>query len=106
MSGAMSGAMSCRRAAWRIAQAATFVAFGALAGCVDVPDSIRAQFAGPSPQDRSNYRQGRHGEPPPVAKSAPVDETGESTNTTGPETSASGETTVGPATALPDGGLP
>ena len=40
-----------------------------LAACVDVPDGIRAQFAGPGAQDRSNYRPGQHGaEPEPVAK--------------------------------------
>ncbi|MBN9161411.1 MAG: hypothetical protein J0I07_10635 [Myxococcales bacterium] len=36
------------------------------AGCVDVPDGIRAEFAGPGAADRSNYRPGRHGSAPPV----------------------------------------
>ncbi|MBX3219810.1 MAG: hypothetical protein KF795_04775 [Labilithrix sp.] len=38
----------------------------AAAACVDVPDSVRAQFAGPGATDRSNYRPGRHGSAPPV----------------------------------------
>ena len=47
----------------------------AAAACVDVPDSVRAQFAGPGAADRSNYRPGQHGsappvEDPPVAKAA------------------------------------
>lgn len=50
----------------------TALVLAAIAGCVDVPDGIRAQFAGPGPQDRSNYRPGQHGaEPAPVAKTAP-----------------------------------
>jgi len=53
-------------------QCRSFLVAGALvlvAACVDVPDGIRAQFAGPGPQDRSNYRPGNHGvEPEPVAK--------------------------------------
>jgi hypothetical protein len=50
----------------------TCLVLAAAAGCVEVPDGIRAQFAGPGPQDRSNYRPGQHGaEPPPVAKAAP-----------------------------------
>ena len=53
----------------------------AVAACVDVPDSVRAEFAGPGAADRSNYRHGQHGsarpvDEPPVAKAAggPVDE--------------------------------
>ena len=47
------------------------VSIAALAGCVDVPDGIRAQFAGPGVNDRSNYRPGTHGaEPPPTAKAS------------------------------------
>jgi hypothetical protein len=42
-----------------------------LAACVEVPDGIRAQFAGPGPQDRSNFRPGRHGEARP-AEDAPA----------------------------------
>lgn len=38
----------------------------ATAACVDVPDAIRAEFAGPGPADRTNYRPGRHGSAPPV----------------------------------------
>ncbi|MBX3201663.1 MAG: hypothetical protein KF894_26235 [Labilithrix sp.] len=38
----------------------------AAGGCVDVPDNVRAQFAGPGASDRSNYRPGRHGSAPPV----------------------------------------
>lgn len=53
----------------------TAFVLAAIAGCVEVPDGIRAQFAGPGPQDRSNYRPGQHGaEPPPVAKATPPQE--------------------------------
>jgi hypothetical protein len=60
----MSGpAMLCR--SWGIAAFAFFV------GCVEVPDTIRAQFSGPSAEDRTNYRRGTHGaEPAPVAKAS------------------------------------
>lgn len=36
------------------------------AACVDVPDAVRAEFAGPGAADRSNYRPGRHGSAVPV----------------------------------------
>ena len=47
----------------------------AIAACVDVPDSVRAQFAGPGAADRSNFRPGNHGsalpvEEPPASKAA------------------------------------
>jgi hypothetical protein len=46
-------------------------AFALFVGCVEVPDTVRAQFAGPGAQDRTNYRPGNHGaEPPPVAKAS------------------------------------
>lgn len=38
---------------------------------MDVPDSVRAQFAGPSTTDRSNYRPGRHGSAPPNVNEDP-----------------------------------
>lgn len=36
------------------------------AACIDIPDGVHAQFAAPSPEDRSNYRPGHHGSAPPV----------------------------------------
>lgn len=42
----------------------------AIASCVDVPAGVRAEFAGPGPDDRSNYRPGKHGAEPPVVKAA------------------------------------
>ena len=55
--------MVCR--SWGIAALVIVV------GCVEVPDGIRAQFAGPGAQDRTNYRPGNHGaEPAPVAKAS------------------------------------
>lgn len=71
--------MLCR--SWGMAAFAIVV--GAL-GCVEVPDNIRAQFAGPGQSDRSNYRPGNHGaEPPPVAKaSAAPDASGAASTTT------------------------
>jgi hypothetical protein len=69
--------MVCR--SWGIA-ALVFVA--GVVGCVEVPDNIRAQFAGPSTQDRTNYRPGNHGtEPAPVAKAAPSPEASTTTTT-------------------------
>jgi hypothetical protein len=41
-----------------------------VASCVDVPDSVRAEFAGASPEERSNFRRGRHGSAPPSAASS------------------------------------
>jgi len=41
----------------------------AAAACVDVPDGIRAQFAGPGAADRSNYRPGTHGSAQAVEES-------------------------------------
>ena len=60
----MSGpAMVCR--SWGI------LALVLLVGCVEVPDNIRAHFAGPAQTDRTNYRPGAHGaEPAPVAKAS------------------------------------
>lgn len=48
------------------------VFFFAAAACIEVPNSIRAQFAGPGPVDRSNYRPGNHGSAPPVEEPSPV----------------------------------
>lgn len=42
----------------------------ALFGCVDVPEGIRADFAAPTPQERSNFRQGPHGSAKPVIEVA------------------------------------
>ena len=51
-----------------------------LTACVDVPAGIKANFAEPGPNDRSNFRPGNHGtaQPPaevpaPTAKAAEVD---------------------------------
>jgi hypothetical protein len=44
----------------------------AAAACVDVPDSVHAQFAPPTPAERTNYRPGRHGAAPPVEDPAPA----------------------------------
>lgn len=35
------------------------------AACIDVPDSMRAQFAPAGPNERTNYRPGNHGTVPP-----------------------------------------
>jgi len=39
-----------------------------LTACVDVPAGIKANFAEPGPNDRSNFRQGAHGSAPPNAE--------------------------------------
>ena len=57
--------MVCR--SWGIV---AFAVLAWLVGCVEVPDNIRAQFAGPGAQDRTNYRPGNHGAEPPVAKAS------------------------------------
>lgn len=87
--------MLCR--SWGIAVLAAVV--GVL-GCVDVPDSVRAQFAGPGAQDRTNYRPGNHGAEPPVAKVA--------TNATSPTTTTttSAEADAAPPVVEADGGAP
>jgi hypothetical protein len=67
-------------------------------GCVEVPDNIRAQFAAPGANDRTNYRPGHHGtEPPPVAKA--------STTSTTSATSADADAAVVP-TSESDAGAP
>jgi len=43
------------------------VSLAAAAGCVEVPDNIRAHFAGPGPAERTNYRPGNHGSARPTA---------------------------------------
>ena len=40
----------------------------AAVGCVEVPDNIRAHFAGPGPAERTNYRPGNHGSARPHAE--------------------------------------
>jgi hypothetical protein len=73
-------------------------AFVLFVGCVEVPDTIRAQFAGPGAQDRTNYRPGNHGaEPPPVAKSATPSEASTTTTT-------SAQTDAGAPSSEADGG--
>lgn len=37
----------------------------AVVACVDVPDNMRAEFAGPGPNDPDNFRRGTHGTAPP-----------------------------------------
>jgi hypothetical protein len=74
-----------------------------LVGCVEVPDTIRAQFAGPGPQDRTNYRPGNHGaEPPPVAKAAKA----ATTTTTSAETDAAAPVGESEGEGDVDGGAP
>lgn len=86
--------MLCR--SWGIAAFALFV------GCVEVPDTVRAQFAGPGPQDRTNYRPGNHGaEPPPVAPVAKASPSPEASTTT--TTSADADAA---APTKPDAGAP
>jgi len=42
------------------------VLLAAAAGCVEVPDNIRAHFAQPGPAERTNYRPGNHGTARPI----------------------------------------
>jgi hypothetical protein len=46
-------------------------AVASVAACVDVPEGIRANFAAPAPQERSNYRPGEHGVARPSENAAP-----------------------------------
>lgn len=57
-----------RRIVTAILLVAVLVTGGA---CVDVPDSVRAQFAAPGASDRSNFRRGTHGSAPPNEDPAP-----------------------------------
>ena len=41
------------------------------AGCVEVPDTIKADFSAPGSNDRSNYRPGTHGAAPPAEEPTP-----------------------------------
>jgi len=51
---------------------AAMVAIAATAACIDVPDSMKAQFAPAGPNDKTNYRPGNHGmAPPPVEVQIP-----------------------------------
>ena len=76
-----------------------FVLLLGLVGCVEVPDTVRAHFAGPGPQDRTNYRPGNHGtEPPPVAKAAPT--------TTSTTTTTSADADAAAPVLEADGGAP
>lgn len=53
-----------------VASSLVIVCFALVAGCVDVPEGIRADFAGPGANDRSNFRQGSHGSAKPVVEVA------------------------------------
>lgn len=44
-----------------------------VAACVDVPRSIRADFAEPRAHERSNFRKGKHGETPEAPADAGAD---------------------------------
>ena len=85
----------------------------AIAACVDVPDSVRAQFAAPGAADRTNYRPGSHGsalpiEDPPAPKAAEAavtspDEGG--TLDAGTNAAAPADVDASPTTpTAPDGG--
>lgn len=86
--------MLCRRL--RILAGA--IVLGAF-GCVEVPDTIRAQFAGPGPNDPSHYRPGNYPAPPP----APVSKATTLTAADAADTSAADAST---AASDGDGGAP
>ncbi|MBX3217678.1 MAG: hypothetical protein KF850_36940 [Labilithrix sp.] len=87
----------------------------AAAGCVDVPDNVRAQFAGPGANDRSNYRPGRHGSAPPVedapapkaaeTPSAPAEEAPRASGDAGDAEPAVPDAAEPAAPAVADGGV-
>jgi hypothetical protein len=82
--------MVCR--SWGLLAFALLI--GCAVGCVEVPDTVRAQFAGPGPQDRTNYRPGNHGvEPAPVAKSSPEASSTSTTTTTSADAAEAGVAT-------------
>ena len=80
------------------------------AACVDVPDGIRAEFAGPGAADRSNYRPGRHGsalpvEEAPAPKAAETAVTNEPAADGGPAAPPAGaDGDVAPVSTGADGG--
>jgi hypothetical protein len=90
----------------RVVLSALTVALGvaAAAACVDVPDGVRAQFAAPSPADRSNFRPGTHGSAPPVEETPRPPET---TGATLPATANPDADAVAPvpSTSSSDGGV-
>ncbi len=75
----------------------------ALAGCVEVPDNVRAHFAQPSPAERTNYRPGNHGSARPLAQPAakeawmPVVNDGDAGATAATTTTTSATTPTEPA---------
>lgn len=56
----------------RISAFFVFVVLAGAAACIDVPDSMKAQFAPAGPNERTNYRPGNHGMAPPAAADVPV----------------------------------
>ena len=48
-----------------------WLALSIAAGCVEVPSTIKADFAPPGASDRSNYRPGAHGAARPVEDATP-----------------------------------
>lgn len=92
------------------------VFLAAAAACVEIPANIHAQFSPAGPNDRSNYRPGRHGSAPPVddADGADRADAGPTAKAAG-AIPAAGDTSdaggpVDPAEAAPapasDGGVP
>lgn len=71
--------------------------------CVHVPDSIKAEFRAPEPDERSNYQPGLHGTAPPAEASDPWSRWGAGLATADAGSEDSGTAQVG---ALPstDGG--
>jgi hypothetical protein len=103
---------------WSTAMAAFAVACVA---CVRVPDSIKAEFRAPEPDERSNYQPGLHGAAPAADASDPWSRWGaanlaaaidgggaEADSGTGTEGDAGRETVYPtPALVIPrDGGTP
>lgn len=84
------------------AAVATSALAAAVVACVDVPDSIRAQFAAPGPDERSNFRRGPHGLAPPNEEPAPAVEKAAETTEGGAPEDAGGE----PDTSAPDASAP
>ncbi len=57
--------MAGRRSSVPVARVLLVALACASAACIEVPDKIRAHFAEPRADERSNYRKGPHGTAPP-----------------------------------------
>ncbi len=69
-----------------------------VAGCIDVPSGIKANFAAAGPEERSNFRRGAHGSALPTEEPAPAP--------VAPPEAKAAQADAGPASGPPSGSEP